>query len=126
MRWHYVALLFYFGVNVSIFMLSSAGVPYVVGFNMTITPSEAQEIYNATEIMEDWSGQYSDLNIFGYITNTIQYMINLFGTLLIGFPNMVHSLGAPTWFATAVDVMWGIPWVMWFLEVLSNRNLTGD
>lgn len=124
MKWNHTAMIFVISVNMAIYMLSMAGVPFVSGFNVTIAPSDLQEDFNSSGTMESWAGQTVEM-FFGYIYATVQFLVNSLGTLILGLPYFLFNLGTPIWIYAPIGGVWAFCWYMWFMELISGRQLSG-
>lgn len=124
MSWNRTALLFIVSVNLAIYMLSMAGVPFIVGFNATVAPSditgkfELDENSTVTTLGGEQGGNFID-----FIYDVIRFSIGSLGTIIYGLPQLLSNMGAPAWITYPLYAVWTVAWFLWFLELRSGRDL---
>ena len=122
MKTTYMALFFVLCINVGVLIIENTVSPTTIITTMNST--QAQSAYNASEVVETWvwtSGQ----GLYGDVQAGLMFLWNTAKTLVLGFPDLISSMGSTSILTTGLYAIWGFIWVIFIIEVISGRDITG-
>ena len=117
-----LAIIFMVCLNMGTYIMSEAEVPWQYGFNSTQDPSDYVDKFDVNATQSSWSGQTQE-NFFGYIWDGITFFYNHFLTLIIGFPMLIQSFGAPEWIYMPMYAIWSILGILYLIYLMTGREL---
>ena len=116
------AIIFMVCLNMATYVLSSAEVPWEYGFNNTQDPQDYVDKFDVNATQSNWSGQTCEM-FFGYIYDGVVFFFQHFATLIVGFPMLVQSFGAPIWIYMPLYAIWSVLGMLYFIYIISGREL---
>ena len=124
MKYAYKALLFMLCVNMSVYLNRAMGFDY--RGTTALSPVEVAEQFDPTAQRIGWGGWYTTIAIVGDIVAGLEMTWRTIQTFVIGFPQMLYDLGAPTEIVVVMYALWSFNWSVFVWEFISGRIITRD
>lgn len=120
------AVLFVLCLNLASWMVVNGGFAPNPGFlpAMNFT-QKLQDLQNlAANKTKPTFSNYAGL-VFGYVSLGFNVLIQVVWYLIVGFPSLLQSFGAPTLIWVPLGVLWFTIFILFVVEMLSGRTTSG-
>lgn len=119
MKYTWYALVFMVSWNLAIISLQSDALGIsptpLTGLNTT----DVEEDLNTTKLVDSWD--WADREFYD-IGAAVGMFWNLLQNIIVGAPNMLDNMGAPSIIVRPLSILWKLIWVGWFFSLISGRD----